>query len=133
MLRQARTAGTRLYGYVVPAHGSKLDVAALRQRLAASLPDYMIPSAIIEVPALAFHVERQAGSPCAACTGRISKSRLLEPPVGQIEAALAAIWSSVLKVERVGRHDNFFELGGDLDAGAVVHRERSSSTRSIRR
>ena len=33
-------------------------------------------------------------------------------PVGELEQQLAAIWASVLNVERVGRHDNFFELGG---------------------
>ena len=29
------------------------------------------------------------------------------------EETLAAIWSQVLGVQRVGVHDNFFELGGD--------------------
>jgi acyl-CoA synthetase (AMP-forming)/AMP-acid ligase II len=36
-----------------------------------------------------------------------------EPPQGEIEEALAAIWRDVLKIERVGRHDHFFELGGN--------------------
>jgi arthrofactin-type cyclic lipopeptide synthetase C len=35
-----------------------------------------------------------------------------EPPQGEIETAVAAIWAEVLKTERVGRHDNFFALGG---------------------
>ncbi|WP_193085165.1 phosphopantetheine-binding protein, partial [Halomonas sp. 3F2F] len=35
-----------------------------------------------------------------------------EPPQGEMEEALAEIWSEVIGVERVGRHDNFFELGG---------------------
>src|SRR5690606_22797134 len=34
-------------------------------------------------------------------------------PLTPIEQTLAAIWQSVLGVERVGLHDNFFELGGD--------------------
>ncbi|WP_168380983.1 non-ribosomal peptide synthetase [Modicisalibacter radicis] len=36
-----------------------------------------------------------------------------EPPQGDVEESLAAIWSEVLGVARVGRHDNFFTLGGD--------------------
>ncbi|TGX48195.1 non-ribosomal peptide synthetase, partial [Sphingomonas gei] len=35
-----------------------------------------------------------------------------EAPQGEIEQALAAIWSELLGVERISRHDNFFELGG---------------------
>ncbi|WP_229698794.1 AMP-binding protein [Wenjunlia tyrosinilytica] len=34
-------------------------------------------------------------------------------PRDAIERTVAAIWSSVLAVERVGIHDQFFELGGD--------------------
>ncbi|WP_240988358.1 condensation domain-containing protein, partial [Cupriavidus taiwanensis] len=34
-------------------------------------------------------------------------------PEGDAETALAAIWSEVLNLPRVGRADNFFELGGD--------------------
>ncbi|KAF9343284.1 hypothetical protein BGX26_005984, partial [Mortierella sp. AD094] len=33
-------------------------------------------------------------------------------PQGDIEIALAEMWSELLKIERVGRHDNFFMLGG---------------------
>ncbi|WP_244150114.1 phosphopantetheine-binding protein [Xanthomonas sacchari] len=33
-------------------------------------------------------------------------------PEGEIEQALAGLWSELLGVERVGRHDHFFALGG---------------------
>jgi hypothetical protein len=39
-------------------------------------------------------------------------SQVYEAPQGAVEQALAAIWSEVLGVPRVGRHDNFFALGG---------------------
>jgi acyl carrier protein len=42
-----------------------------------------------------------------------------------VEEALAAIWSELLGVERVGRHDNFFELGGhSLLAVRMISRVR---------
>jgi aryl carrier-like protein len=48
-----------------------------------------------------------------------------EAPQGEIETAMAEIWSEVLKVEQVGRHDNFFRLGGhSLLAVRVVERMR---------
>src|SRR5206468_3437343 len=34
-------------------------------------------------------------------------------PRTPVERQLAEIWSSVLKLKRVGAQDNFFELGGD--------------------
>ena len=40
-------------------------------------------------------------------------TRSYEPPVGETETRLAAIWADVLKIDRVGRHDNFFDLGGN--------------------
>jgi syringomycin synthetase protein SyrE len=35
-----------------------------------------------------------------------------EAPQGEVEEALAGIWKSLLRLEKVGRHDSFFELGG---------------------
>ncbi|KAG0032298.1 hypothetical protein BGZ83_004462, partial [Gryganskiella cystojenkinii] len=35
-----------------------------------------------------------------------------EAPQGEVECALAAIWTKLLGVDRVGRHDSFFALGG---------------------
>jgi hypothetical protein len=52
-------------------------------------------------------------------------TRGYEEPQGDTERRLAAIWSEVLGVERVGRHDNFFELGGhSLLAVSVIERMR---------
>jgi thioester reductase-like protein len=35
-----------------------------------------------------------------------------EPPLGELEQKLAALWEQLLSVQRVGRNDDFFELGG---------------------
>ncbi|USJ02950.1 phosphopantetheine-binding protein [Xanthomonas prunicola] len=34
------------------------------------------------------------------------------PPQGPVEECLAALWSDLLGIERIGRYDNFFDLGG---------------------
>ena len=48
-------------------------------------------------------------------------------PRSETEQALAAIWSEVLKLKRIGIHDNFFELGGhSILATQVVSRIRKN-------
>ena len=45
--------------------------------------------------------------------GPASSRRDYVAPRTAVEAALATIWSAVLKAERISVEDNFFELGGD--------------------
>src|SRR4029079_7260988 len=89
--------------------------AELRGFLAERLPEYMVPSAFVTLPALPLmphgKVDRRAlPEPDAAASA-------LDPefvaPRSPLERALADLWRQVLGVERVGVHDNFFELGGD--------------------
>jgi acyl carrier protein len=35
-----------------------------------------------------------------------------DPPRGNVEEVLAAIWQELLHIDQIGRRDNFFELGG---------------------
>ena len=109
VLAQDGPAGARLVAYVVPAD---LAVATLREALASRLPDYMVPAAFVTLDALPVNangkLDRRA-LPQASFTAQ----QAYEAPQGEVEAALAAIWSQVLGAETVGRHDNFFELGGD--------------------
>ncbi|WP_183300986.1 non-ribosomal peptide synthetase, partial [Cupriavidus alkaliphilus] len=105
-------SGARLVAYVVPAAGTPVDGATLRTALAAELPDYMVPSAFVVLDTLPL-----------TPNGKLDRRALPAPafdsahdfvaPEGDAETALAAIWSEVLGLPRVGRADNFFELGGD--------------------
>uniref|UniRef100_UPI0035648415 phosphopantetheine-binding protein n=1 Tax=Immundisolibacter sp. TaxID=1934948 RepID=UPI0035648415 len=53
--------------------------------------------------------------------------RPYEAPQSDLERQLAAIWSEVLGIERIGRHDNFFDLGGhSLLATRLVGRLRTA-------
>src|ERR1700737_2183279 len=52
MAREDRPGGKRLVGYVVPARGQSVDPAVLRSYLGQSLPDYMVPAAIVLLDAL---------------------------------------------------------------------------------
>ena len=81
----------------------------LRERL----PEYMVPAAYVRLESLPLtpngKLDRKA---LPAPQGNAYAVRRYEPPQGDLETALAAIWAEMLKLERVGRHDDFFALGG---------------------
>jgi amino acid adenylation domain-containing protein/thioester reductase-like protein len=104
----------RLVAYVVPVRDAPADLAAaLRTRLAAQLPGYMVPAAFVTLDALPLSahgkLDRKA---LPAPDSDAFAHRHYEPPHGEIEIALAELWRDLLGVERIGRHDHFFELGG---------------------
>ncbi|MFI0776430.1 non-ribosomal peptide synthase/polyketide synthase [Streptomyces sp. NPDC021212] len=104
----------RLVGYVVQAPGAgTIDPSAMRAFLATSLPDHMVPAAVVTLERLPLgtsgKLDRRAlPAPdwAAPATGHV-------PPRTEAEKALAGIWAEVLGVERVGVDDNYFTLGGD--------------------
>ncbi|WP_137925664.1 non-ribosomal peptide synthase/polyketide synthase, partial [Cupriavidus sp. 2SB] len=113
--RDADDGRTQLHAYVVGNGEGHPDVASLREQLAATLPDYMVPAAIMVLDALPLtpngKVDRRALPEPAAQQGDDGDG--FAAPEGEVETTLAAIWAEILGVARVGRHDNFFELGGD--------------------
>jgi arthrofactin-type cyclic lipopeptide synthetase C len=102
----------RLVAYYT-AHEQPLDSADLHAQLQARLPEYMVPSAWVQLAVLPLNnngkIDRKA---LPAPTQEALLSRAYEPPANALEASLARVWADVLQVTQVGRHDNFFELGG---------------------
>ncbi|HSF41608.1 MAG TPA: amino acid adenylation domain-containing protein [Thermoanaerobaculia bacterium] len=96
------------------ARGPEPSAAELRELLRGRLPEAMVPSAFVFLPALPLSpngkVDRRAlPDPDRSETGGRPEYAAPRTP---IEERLAALWSEVLKVERVGLHDSFLELGG---------------------
>ncbi|MFK0090370.1 amino acid adenylation domain-containing protein [Pseudomonas sp. NPDC090755] len=100
-------------------------LAALRQQLALSLPEYMIPAQLLSLPALPLTLNGKLDvqalpQPTALAGGAF------QAPHTELQIRLADVWRDVLKVERVGLDDNFFALGGhSLLATRVIARLRS--------
>ncbi|RSM50663.1 non-ribosomal peptide synthetase [Amycolatopsis balhimycina DSM 5908] len=121
--------GTRLIGYVTAAGESGVDEAAVREGVAARLPQYMVPAALVVLGAL----------PLTA-NGKVDRAALPDPdfgaraggrePVTEAERLLCALFAEVLGLERAGADDSFFELGGDsilsMRLAARAHREGMS-------
>jgi len=114
----------RLVAYLVP-EAAGFDLAALKEHAETALPDYMVPSAYVELDAL----------PLTA-NGKLDRKALPEPalpdtgpyraPRTERETALCRVFAEVLGVDRVGVDDDFFELGGQsLSAMRLLNRIRT--------
>jgi len=122
-------AGTAyLAAWLVPAGAAVPAAGELHAFLAATLPEFMIPSVFVPLAALPLTANRKLDRQALPEWPRAGGAPLFVPPGSALEAAIAALWQEVLGGERrVGRHDNFFELGGhSLLATQMVSRVRRS-------
>jgi acyl carrier protein len=118
----------KLVAYVVTQQGQSLDAGSLRDLLKQKLPEYMVPAAFVPLEALPLSssgkVDRKA---LPAPDGALTATAEYVAPRNDTEQQLAALFSELLNVERVGIHDNFFNLGGhSLLATQAVTRIRST-------
>jgi acyl carrier protein len=106
VVREDRPGDRRLVAYTVPEGP---DPARLRDFAARSLPEYMVPAAI--VPMVAFPVTPN---------GKLDRSSLPAPeptPLGRppetpVQAVLCGLFAEVLGLPEVGIDDDLFALGG---------------------
>ncbi|NJP68415.1 non-ribosomal peptide synthetase [Streptomyces spiramenti] len=106
------------------------DPAELRERLAARLPAYMVPSAFVPVTAFPTtpngKVDRAALPAPGSATPAPAAETADDAPRGRVEELIAGVWATVLGAPRIGRDDNFFKLGGhSLLAIKLVSRVRA--------
>jgi amino acid adenylation domain-containing protein len=110
IVREDRPGDRRLVAYLV-TDGARPQPKELRAFLSERLPEYMVPSAFVVLPALPL-----------TRTGKVDRKALLPPVEEQsedrggerspVEELLAGIWADLLGVGRIAAGDNFFELGG---------------------
>jgi amino acid adenylation domain-containing protein len=114
-----------LAAYIVLSGEPATTVSALREALAAQLPDYMVPSAFVVLDAMPMtpngKVDRKAlPAPSAVAS---AAERSFVAPEGILQLQLARIWEEILDVRPIGITDDFFELGGtSLLAARLVDR-----------
>jgi pristinamycin I synthase-3/4 len=108
-----RAIGTdrQLIAYVVPKLGATVpDSAAIGAELAAALPAYMLPNAIVILPALPLTENGKVDSAALPMPAR--GSRQGEPPRDGLESLLCRLFGETTDMANVARDEDFFGLGG---------------------
>lgn len=105
--------GKRLVAYITRAPARAPLAPEARRFLKEKLPDYMTPSALVELDAFPLtpngKIDRRAlPSPAAASAAPAATAA----PLTMLQSRLRAIWEEVLGHKAFGVTDNFFESGG---------------------
>jgi amino acid adenylation domain-containing protein len=111
--REDTPGDKRLVGYMTARTEGALDLEDVRRHLQSTLPEHMVPSAMVvmdAIPLTASGKRNRRALPAPTADAYIR--RQYEAPQGEFETLLAQLWQELLHVDRVGRNDNFFELGG---------------------
>ena len=124
----------RLVAYFVAQSKRAPKISQLRAFLAERLPDYMVPSAFVQLEALPLtpngKVDRRALPEPEH--GRPALEKKFASPRDAVELELTRIWEEVLGIEPIGIEDNFFDLGGhSLLAVRVASRIEKSFGRKL--
>ncbi len=143
VVRDEPPGAKRLCAYITPPLHDAHDYARLKAKLAAVLPDYMVPWTIVGMAALPLtpngKVDRAAlPTPQAmptiiagferAARDTPDATQLAAAPSGDMprnamERELLAIWQAVLSTATIGTRDNFFDLGGTSLQLLAIHAE----------
>ena len=107
-VREDKPGEKRLVVYLVMEPGHTLNVKAIRNFLQGRLPDYMMPSAFVQMDALP-----------RTPSGKIDRKSLPAPdnkrpelgipyssPNGEMEEKICSLWSRLLNIEPIGTKDN---------------------------
>ncbi|MFE7100247.1 non-ribosomal peptide synthetase [Streptomyces erythrochromogenes] len=121
--REDRPGDKRLVAYLVG--DGEIDLNALDRHARRSLPEYMIPAAVVVLEKLPLTPNNKLdyrALPAPALPARDGR-----PPRTPAEATLCAVFADVLGVDDIRIDDNFFALGGhSLLATRLISRIRTA-------
>jgi len=121
VLAQSRSTGSGqvqqtnsqyLVGYFVPVELNTLKQEDLLDQLSKVLPDYMIPSILVELESLPLTVNGKLDRKALPNPEFVNEASFIAPTT-ELEVSLCNIFADVLGLEKVGTTDDFFRIGGD--------------------
>jgi amino acid adenylation domain-containing protein len=124
---------TSLHAYVVPIDGVRTSNASIRRALRERVPEYYVPTALVAVRELPKNDNNKIDRGLLSSTEKREVDST--PPRDDWERAVAAIWCTILGLDRVGLEDDFFSLGGDslgvLELVAAMSEDHGVTVRSV--
>ncbi|MEU8376613.1 non-ribosomal peptide synthase/polyketide synthase [Micromonospora sp. NPDC048894] len=121
VVREDQPGDQRLVAYLV----GECDTDQLRHALGEALPDYMVPSAFVELSAIPLTSNGKLDRRALPAPVHVSTATRREPRTPR-ERLLAEAFAEILGVPSVGAEDDFFALGGhSLSATRLVARIRA--------
>ncbi|MCL1471379.1 non-ribosomal peptide synthetase [Argonema antarcticum] len=107
--REDEVDNKRLVAYIV-SDNINLE---LRSFVAEKLPDYMVPSVVVQLEALPLTPNGKVDYRALPVPeNRRDLKRDYVMPQTEAERLIAEVWQEILQLEKVGINDNFFEIGG---------------------
>ncbi|MGO1056272.1 amino acid adenylation domain-containing protein [Crossiella sp. CA198] len=129
LAREDGPGARRLVAYVVPAAGATADTAALREHVAAMLPDYLVPAAFVVLDAMPLNPSGKTDRR-ALPAPEVAAATESREPATELERALCELFATLLGLDRVGPEESFLELGGDsIVAIRLVGKARTAGIR----
>jgi amino acid adenylation domain-containing protein len=118
-----------LVAYVVPKPGAEPTPEELRGHIAATLPVYFVPAAIVVLPKFPLNAHGKLDTAALPAPPRADAVTAEYVPCETLaEQLVAEVFAGLFQLERVGALDDFFDLGGhSLLAMKVVGRLRVAS------
>ncbi|MFF0477535.1 amino acid adenylation domain-containing protein [Streptomyces sp. NPDC004284] len=125
VVREDRPGEKSLVGYVVPRAQTAVTEAELLAGARATLPEHLVPSAVVVLDALPLTVNGKPDRAALPAPHRPTAAEGGRQPRNAREEVLCALFAEILDVPRVGIDDNFFALGGHSLLGVrLVNRVR---------
>ena len=114
------------------SYGEDLSAEKILAKLGLVLPDYMLPSALMELDTLPLTISGKLDRRALPDIEFMNTSNYVAPS-GELEQTIAQIWCDILGLDKVGMHDNFFKLGGNsLNSIQLVTRIRQELNLDLR-
>jgi len=106
--------------YTLDGADAGLSQTTILEKLSSVLPDYMVPSALVEMESFPLTINGKLDKRALPEPNFNSLAEDFVPPTTEIETAICPIWQEVLGLEQVGITDDFFRIGGDSILSILV-------------